>query len=96
MSRKITVKNPNHPKNMMDAVGQSARKFARNLSNKALDQWFRNNIEAGPLLNKVLTLTRSKKIKAVQDCAMLGFAEKWNKSVDENGGTGETASNSKI
>lgn len=79
MPRKITVRNPEHPVNIMNAVGQHAKEEVRKLSNNELDQFIIEHLQDSEVIKEVLKRPRNKKIKLIQQCAMRSFAEDWQK-----------------
>jgi hypothetical protein len=82
-SRTVTVRNPNHPHNMRDAVGKRAKDHARTLSNTELDKYLCGFVGGAEDIAEFLAQPRNKKIKFIQNAAKAGFVEEWNTKVAE-------------
>jgi hypothetical protein len=73
MSRKITSRNPDHPKTHLQDCGQRARVFVRRMSNEELGAYLKLNIHSNDAYLKVIRLTRSQRIQYVVNCARAQF-----------------------
>lgn len=84
-SRTQTVRNWQHPKYQQAAAGQRAKAFARNLSNKELDEFLTESVPDEGERKTVLAFSRGNKIRFIKDQTMKKFAETWaaKKKVDE-------------
>lgn len=76
--KRITIKNPDHPQNQMDACGLKAKQAARKLSNVDLDNLLKSHVSDPEELKEILSWTRGKKIGLIRVCAMSNFVNKWN------------------
>lgn len=79
--KKRTVWKEDHPYNQMKAAGKLARKECQSKSNDDLDEYIRAGLGDGDELDRVLGLTRAKKIEYVGQMAESLFALQHNAKV---------------
>lgn len=89
MPKTISIPNQKHPRNLMNGVGNRAKKIASALSNEALDAFIAAKMEDPAELAEVMTWTRGRKIKLIRWCAMHDFAHAWQKAAMEKAAKGK-------
>jgi len=70
MPRKITTRNPKHPRNIALNEGRRVKESLRKLSNVELTEFLKRNIENEKDLSEVLSWSRTKQIRFCKDSAI--------------------------